>query len=93
MSQVCPRVSRLTKLLARRGIRAGVLAVNPTHRELASMALLWPALAAESASEFASALAREFVGLAVEPDAAIKAGTRVEHAKPSGPGAGRGAAA
>lgn len=47
--------------------------MNPTHRELASMALLWPALAAESASEFASALAREFVGLAVGPDAAIKA--------------------
>jgi poly(3-hydroxybutyrate) depolymerase len=42
--------------------------VNPTHRELASMALLWPALAAESASEFASALAREFVGLAVGSD-------------------------
>jgi poly(3-hydroxybutyrate) depolymerase len=59
--------------MARRGISAGGLAVNPTHRELASMALLWPALAAESASEFASALAREFVGLAVGPDAAIKA--------------------
>jgi hypothetical protein len=43
--------------------------VNPTHRELASMALLWPALAAESASEFASALAREFVGLTVRSDA------------------------
>lgn len=42
--------------------------MNPTHRELASMALLWPALAAESATEFASALAREFVGLAVGPD-------------------------
>jgi poly(3-hydroxybutyrate) depolymerase len=72
VSQVCPRGFRLTKLMARRGIRAGGLAVNPTHRELASMALLWPALAAESASEFASALAREFVGLAVGPDAAIK---------------------
>jgi poly(3-hydroxyalkanoate) synthetase len=70
---MCPQGCRLTKPMARRGIRAGGLAVNPTHRELASMALLWPALAAESASEFASALAREFVGLAVGPDAAIKA--------------------
>ncbi len=47
--------------------------MNPTHRELASMALLWPALAAESASEFASALAREFAGLAVGPEAETRA--------------------
>jgi poly(3-hydroxyalkanoate) synthetase len=37
------------------------------------MALLWPALAAESASEFASVLARELVGLAVGPEAETRA--------------------
>src|SRR4051812_29003393 len=37
-----------------------------------SMAFLWPALMAESASEFASAVAREFVDLAIGPDADTK---------------------
>jgi hypothetical protein len=36
---------------------------------LASMAFLWPALVAESASEFASAMAKEFVDLAIGPEA------------------------
>jgi len=36
------------------------------------MAFLWPALMAESASEFASAVAREFVDLAIGPDADTK---------------------
>jgi poly(3-hydroxyalkanoate) synthetase len=36
------------------------------------MAFLWPALAIESASEFASALAREFVSFAAGPDAGNK---------------------
>ena len=31
------------------------------------LAFLWPALAAETASEFASAMAREFINLAVGP--------------------------
>src|SRR4030095_4873971 len=31
------------------------------------LAFLWPALAAETASEFASAMAREFISLAVGP--------------------------
>ena len=35
----------------------------------ASLAFLWPAFAAASASEFASAMAKEFVNLAVGPDA------------------------
>lgn len=39
-------------------------------RPFTSMAFLWPALAAETASEFASAMAREFVHLAVGPDSA-----------------------
>ena len=33
------------------------------------LAFLWPALAAETASEFASAMAREFISLAVGPGA------------------------
>jgi poly(3-hydroxybutyrate) depolymerase len=37
-----------------------------------SMAFLWPALMAESASEFASAVAKEFVDLAIGPDADAK---------------------
>jgi poly(3-hydroxybutyrate) depolymerase len=39
-------------------------------RPFTSMAFLWPALAAETASEFASAMAREFVNLAVGPESA-----------------------
>jgi poly(3-hydroxybutyrate) depolymerase len=39
------------------------------HRQLASMAFLWPALVAETACEFTSAMAREFAGLALGPDA------------------------
>jgi poly(3-hydroxybutyrate) depolymerase len=50
----------------------GAFALKPTDRELASMAFLWPALAIESASEFASALAREFVTFAAGPDAGNK---------------------
>jgi poly(3-hydroxybutyrate) depolymerase len=38
-------------------------------RQFASLAFLWPALAVETASEFTSAVAREFVSLAVGPDA------------------------
>jgi hypothetical protein len=37
-----------------------------------SMAFLWPALMAESASEFASAVAREFVDLAIGPEGDTK---------------------
>jgi len=42
--------------------------INSDNRQLAPLAFLWPALAAESASEFASAMAREFANLAVGPD-------------------------
>jgi poly(3-hydroxyalkanoate) synthetase len=42
--------------------------MNPGNRQFASMAFLWPALAAETASELASAMAREFVSLAVGPE-------------------------
>jgi poly(3-hydroxyalkanoate) synthetase len=37
------------------------------NRPFTTMAFLWPALAAETASEFASAMAREFVNFAVGP--------------------------
>jgi len=43
--------------------------MNPGNRQFASMAFLWPALAAEATSEFAAAAAREFVKLAVGPEA------------------------
>jgi poly(3-hydroxyalkanoate) synthetase len=39
--------------------------MNSENRQLAPLAFLWPALAAGSASEFASAMAREFANLAV----------------------------
>jgi poly(3-hydroxyalkanoate) synthetase len=42
---------------------------NPGDRQFASMAFLWPALAAETASELASVVAREFASLAAGPDA------------------------
>jgi poly(3-hydroxybutyrate) depolymerase len=42
--------------------------MNSDNRQLAPLAFLWPALAAGSASEFASAMAREFASLAVGPD-------------------------
>jgi poly(3-hydroxybutyrate) depolymerase len=42
------------------------------NREFASMAFLWPALAAETAIEFTSAMAREFASLAVGPDTKAK---------------------
>jgi poly(3-hydroxybutyrate) depolymerase len=38
------------------------------NRQFASLAFLWPALAAETASEFTSAMAREFASLAIGPD-------------------------
>jgi poly(3-hydroxyalkanoate) synthetase len=41
--------------------------------QFASMAFLWPALVAESASEFASAAAREFANFAIGPGAEIGA--------------------
>jgi poly(3-hydroxyalkanoate) synthetase len=40
--------------------------------QFTSMAFLWPALVAESASEFASAVARQFVDLAIIPEADTK---------------------
>jgi poly(3-hydroxybutyrate) depolymerase len=43
--------------------------MNPGDRQFASMAFLWPALAAETTSEIAAAAAREFVKLAVGPAA------------------------
>jgi len=42
--------------------------MNSDDRQLAPLAFLWPALAAGSASEFASAMAREFANLVVGPD-------------------------
>jgi len=42
--------------------------MNSDNRQLAPLAFLWPALAAGSASEFASAMAREFANLVVGPD-------------------------
>jgi poly(3-hydroxybutyrate) depolymerase len=39
-----------------------------SDRQVASLAFLWPALAAETASEFAAAMAREFVNLADPPE-------------------------
>jgi len=39
------------------------------ERQFASMAFLWPAFAAETTSELAAAAAREFVKLAIGPDA------------------------
>jgi hypothetical protein len=42
--------------------------MNKDTRPSTSVAFLWPALAAETASEFASAMAREFVNLAVGQD-------------------------
>jgi len=42
--------------------------MNPGNRQFASMAFLWPALAAEATSELVAATAREFAKLAVGPD-------------------------
>ena len=42
--------------------------MNSDNRQVASLAFLWPALAAETASEFAAAMAREFVSLANPPE-------------------------
>jgi poly(3-hydroxyalkanoate) synthetase len=42
-------------------------------RPFTSMAFMWPMLAAETASEFASAVAREFVKFAAGPDSATEA--------------------
>src|SRR5262245_56237862 len=42
--------------------------MNSENRQLTPLAFLWPALAAGSASEFASAMAREFANLAVGVD-------------------------
>jgi len=47
--------------------------MNKESQPFASMAFLWPALAAETASEFASAMAREFVNFAVGPESAREA--------------------
>jgi poly(3-hydroxybutyrate) depolymerase len=44
------------------------MVMNSGNRQFGSMAFLWPALAAETTSELASAVAREFVSLAVGPD-------------------------
>jgi poly(3-hydroxybutyrate) depolymerase len=41
---------------------------NPGDRQFASMAFLWPALAAETASSLALVMAREFASLAVGPE-------------------------
>jgi poly(3-hydroxybutyrate) depolymerase len=47
--------------------------VNPGDRHFATLAFLWPALAAESASELASAVARGLANLAVGPEPEEKA--------------------
>src|SRR5712691_665544 len=41
---------------------------EPSSPQFTSMAFLWPALVAETASELASAVAREFVDLAIGPE-------------------------
>src|SRR5712691_9287102 len=41
---------------------------GPSSPQFTSMAFLWPALVAETASELASAVAREFVDLAIGPE-------------------------
>jgi poly(3-hydroxyalkanoate) synthetase len=46
--------------------------MHKTGSGLTSLAFLWPALVAESASEFAAAMAKEFVDLAIGPDAGAK---------------------
>jgi poly(3-hydroxyalkanoate) synthetase len=46
--------------------------MNSDSRPFASMAFLWPALAAETASELASAAVREFLSLAVGPEPETK---------------------
>jgi poly(3-hydroxybutyrate) depolymerase len=48
------------------GFGVGYSVMN-SDRQVASLAFLWPALAAETASEFAAAMAREFVNLANPP--------------------------
>src|SRR5260370_30832286 len=58
--------------MPRPGFGVGYSVMNSGNRQFASMAFLWPALAAESASEFASAMAREFVSLADGPDTETK---------------------
>src|SRR6516165_6220631 len=48
--------------------RAGLIDMRGTDGpQFPPLAFLWPALAAETASEFASAMAREFISLAVGP--------------------------
>jgi poly(3-hydroxybutyrate) depolymerase len=49
------------------GLGVGYSVMN-SDRQVASLAFLWPALAAETASEFAAAMAREFVNLADPPE-------------------------
>jgi poly(3-hydroxybutyrate) depolymerase len=49
-----------------------MLGMNSGNRQFGSMAFLWPAIAAETASELASAVAREFVSLAVGHDTQTK---------------------
>jgi len=46
--------------------------MNKDSRPFASLAFLWPALAAETASQFASTMAREFVNFAVGRDSATE---------------------
>ena len=50
------------------GFGVGYSVMNSDNRQAASLAFLWPALAAETASEFAAAMAREFVNLANPPE-------------------------
>jgi poly(3-hydroxybutyrate) depolymerase len=50
------------------GFGVGYSVMNSDNRQVASLAFLWPALAAETASEFAAAMAREFVSLANPPE-------------------------
>jgi poly(3-hydroxybutyrate) depolymerase len=58
--------------MARPASGVGYVVMNSGNRQFGSMAFLWPALAAETASELASAMAREFVSLAVGHDTETK---------------------
>ena len=68
--------------------------VEPATHSFLPLAFLWPALAAETASEFASAMAREFINLAVGPGTETGAPrTAICNAQQSGAGAGHGTVA
>jgi poly(3-hydroxybutyrate) depolymerase len=49
------------------GFGVGYSVMNSDNRQFTSLAFLWPALAAETASQFAAAMSREFVSLADSP--------------------------